>query len=315
MFSGRDFPRHLAASAAALTLSLFSANDPPMHYNYAMPKQIVFFGSSPFSIIILEKLLADPNAQGSTLCAVVTTPDKPIGRHLKLTPNPVKVLAQKYNIPVFESAKDFIENCKLKIENSVGLVAAYGKLIGPKTLNKLNNQIFGIHPSLLPKYRGPSPLQQQIINGNTETGVTILKIDLGEDTGPIMVQEKDIVSPGDTWITLGNRLFAKGTDLFLLQLHKEVPCKTKKQNNTEATYTRKLTRQDGLVSWDEFNQQLKTNDKLLNQKLRAYAQWPGVWTINPDGKRLKLISLKPKIIVQEEGKLPTSLPPLSSNPH
>ena len=240
-------------------------------------KQIVFFGSSPFSVLVLEKLVLSAKCQ---VLSVVTTPDKPVGRHLKLTPNPVKVLAQKYNLPVYDKIHDFIMTTN-DYSMTIGLVAAYGRIIGPKTLSKLNNQIYGIHPSLLPKYRGPSPLQQQILDGITETGVTIFKTDLGEDTGPIVAVAHDKVLPNDTTITLGNRLFEKGTELFIeIQ---DSRFKIQKQNHSGATYTKKLTRQDGFVDY-----QLITNNHELEKKRRAFFPWPGVWTINPQGKRIKL---------------------------
>ena len=120
-------------------------------------RNIIFFGSSPFSCIVLEKLVLSAKCQ---VLSVVTNPDKPAGRHLKLTPNSVKVLAEKHNISVSTSM-----NYELSTTNCIGLVAAYGKIISQNVLDKFAGQIYNIHPSLLPKYRGPSPLQQQILDG------------------------------------------------------------------------------------------------------------------------------------------------------
>ncbi len=241
--------------------------------------KVIFFGSSTeFSPAVLEKLA--PHC-----VAVVTTEDKPVGRHLVMTANPVKVLSEKLNLPVFDNIHDFL---KQDFPDCIGIVAAYGKILGPKTLSKLNNQIYGIHPSLLPKYRGPSPLQQQILDGITETGVTIFKIDLGEDTGPIIASAKDIIRSDDTKITLGNRLFGLGADLILNSLplsgttFNQIPIP---QNSNEATYTKKFTRQDGFVNYLEIE-----NSKLKIEKMRrAFFPWPGVWTIDPEGKRIKVI--------------------------
>lgn len=251
-------------------------------------RSIIFFGSSPFSTIVLEKLI-------DRVSAVVTTPDKPVGRHLKLSPNPVKFFAQKHNIPVYTDIHDFLP---VDIPpNSIALVAAHGRLLGPKTLSKFNNQVFVIHPSLLPKYRGPNPLQQQILDGITETGVTIIRADLGEDTGPIVSVEKDIIHPDDTWLTLGNRLFAKGTDLFFSSLDSSAT----PQDDKDATYTKKLSRQDGFLPWDKF---IKFD---YDRKFRAYYSWPGIWTVDPSKKRLKLVSLNP-VLVQSEGHKPQPWP-------
>ncbi len=185
----------------------------------------------------------------------------------------------------------------------VGLVAAFGKIIPQSVLDTFNNQIYNIHPSLLPKYRGPSPLQQQILDGITETGVTIIQIDAQMDHGPIVAQAKDKIRPDDTWKTLGERLFAKGANLFLdADLKKLTP-----QNHDQATYTKLIARQDGFVVWGDFKSQITNHKSQLETKLRAYAGWPGVWTTMPDGKRLKLISVDPPL-VQIEGKSPQSWP-------
>ena len=178
-------------------------------------QRIIFFGSSTeFSPAVLQKLVL--SAQIKVL-SVVTTEDKPVGRHLVITPNPIKVLAQKLGIPVYDKIGDFLMTTN-DYSMTIGIVAAYGKILGPKTLSKLNNHIYGIHPSLLPKYRGPSPLQQQILDGITETGVTIFKIDLGEDTGPIVAVAHDIIHPDDTTVSLGNRLFEIGVNWFIENL-------------------------------------------------------------------------------------------------
>ena len=241
-----------------------------------MTQQIIFFGSSPFSIIVLQKLL---NAQGSTLCAVVTTPDKPAGRHLKLTPNPVKTLAQKYNIPVIYDLGSRIYDL-----GSIGLVAAFGQILSQKVLDKFSGQIFNIHPSLLPKYRGASPLQQQILDGVVDTGVTIIKMDALMDHGPIVAVARDKILPDDTTVTLGNRLFALGADLIInnqLSIIKE-------QDHSQATYTKKLTRESGFISWKMFNDQSSMIKEKIEKMKRAFFPWPGVWTTNPEGKRIKL---------------------------
>ena len=257
---------------------------------------IVFFGSSPLSVVVLEKLV---NSDKCSVFGVVTKEDKPACRGQKLAPNPVKVLAEKYGIKVQTSVKK-LEG--IDHNGGVGLVAAYGKIIPQSVLDKI--PIYNIHPSLLPKYRGPSPLQQQILDGGTETGVTIIKLDAEMDHGPIVVQEKDTILPSDTWITLGERLFRKGADIFINDKRLMTNDKFQDQDHSQATYTKKITRQDGFVEWSDFAKKLNTDHLSLNSRLRAFAGWPGVWTVMPDGKRLKLISLSPEVTVQIEGKGP-----------
>jgi len=254
---------------------------------------LVFFGSSPFSIIVLEKLL---NAQGCTLCAVVTTPDKPTGRHLKLTPNQVKVFAQKNNIPILETMNDY----RMPMNDNgmtVGLVAAYGKIIPQSVIDAFGGRIYNIHPSLLPKYRGPSPLQQQILDGVTETGVTIIQLDAQIDHGPIVAVAHDKILPDDTTMTLGNRLFEMGAELFLKFLNNSpLPFPSLSQREgPEVSYTKKFARQDGFLPWEKFNKLITDSTASHHDPrlFRAFYPWPGVWTLAPDGKRVKLIQLHP----------------------
>src|SRR3989344_6454363 len=196
---------------------------------------LVIFGSSPFSVIVLEKLLASNIYH---LTSVVTTPDKPTGRGLKLTPNPVKLFAQKNNIPAYISPSSIPPlNSRGGKGGVIGLVAAYGRIIPQNILDKFNNQIYNIHPSLLPKYRGPSPLQQQILDNIIKTGVTIIQLDALMDHGPIVAVAKDTIHPDDTWLTLGNRLFAKGAELFIENYLEFKNCKLKIQDDSLATYT------------------------------------------------------------------------------
>jgi len=153
----------------------------------------VFLGTPSFGGIILKKLLES----GCKPVLVVTEPDKPVGRKQTLTPPPVKLIAQKYNIPIAQPEK--IVNCKLKIENlkpDLGIVAAFGQIIPNNILTIPKYGFLNVHPSLLPKYRGPSPIQNAILNGDKETGVSIILLDEKMDHGPILAQrELEIQNP------------------------------------------------------------------------------------------------------------------------
>lgn len=260
--------------------------------------QIVFFGSSPFSVVVLEKLLASDNCH---VVSVVTTPDRPVGRGLILTPNPVKTFAQNHQLQIYTDIHDFL--IRDLPADTVAIVAAHGRRLGPKTLSKFSNHVYVIHPSLLPKYRGPSPIQQQILDGSSVTGVTVIQADLGEDTGPIVATKNDTILPNDTSVILGNRLFSQGVDLVINDILQTNSVHPKPQDDTQATFTQKITRASGFIPWPEFIQHLNENNIQLAQKLRAFTPWPGVWTINPEYKRIKLISLTPPTI-QIEGKNP-----------
>jgi methionyl-tRNA formyltransferase len=253
---------------------------------------LVFFGSSPFSVAVLQQMLD----RHISVASVVTGADKPVGRNQLITPNPVKVLAGKYNLPVFTSLAEFTA---FPAADSVALVAAFGKIIPPSVLDRFSGRIYNIHPSLLPLYRGPSPLQQQILDQVTDTGVTLIQLDEQMDHGPIIVQARDTLLPTDTWLTLGRRLFTVGVDLFIDFLHQPEQYPPISQNDSLATYTHKITRDSGFIPWDEF----RLHPAGYNSQLRAFSGWPGVWTLMPDGKRLKLISISP-LLVQLEGKTP-----------
>ncbi|MEK7163370.1 MAG: methionyl-tRNA formyltransferase, partial [Patescibacteria group bacterium] len=223
-----------------------------------MQTGIVFFGSSPFSVVALQKLVL---SEKCSVLTVVTTPDKPVGRHLKLTPNPVKAFAEKHHLPVFTDVHDFLLSDLPA--NTIALVAAHGRRLGPKTLSKFNNQVYVIHPSLLPKYRGPSPLPQQILDGVTKTGVTLIQADLGEDTGPIVTQEKTGITSTSTTVTLGVKLFTLGADLFIKFLLDPNHYHLKPQDNALASYTHKLTRANGFLPFAQFTSALESRPAWL----------------------------------------------------
>ncbi|MDO8488132.1 MAG: methionyl-tRNA formyltransferase [bacterium] len=248
------------------------------------PAKLVFFGSSPFSNLVLSRLIAAE----IPLAAVVTKPDQPAGRHLKLTPNSVKTLALQNGLAVQETFT--------LVSGQMGLVAAYGKIIPQKVIDGFENHIYNIHPSLLPKYRGPSPLQQQILDGITDTGVTIIRLDAQMDHGPVVAQTTDVIRQGDTAQTLGERLFTRGTEMFIEQVWGKIPLE-KEQEHSLASVTKMLTRQDGFIDWAAFSLQIAHPQpgSEIDRKFRAYYPWPGVWTINPESKRVKLVSLYPVV--------------------
>jgi methionyl-tRNA formyltransferase len=252
-----------------------------------MPK-IVFFGSSEYSVFVLQQLITY-NLQ----LIVITPPDKPVGRHLRLTPNPVKLLALKNNLQVFENISE-LTTYNLQ-PNSIGLVAAYGRIIPQLVLDIFNTHIYNIHPSLLPKYRGSSPLQQQILDGVVQTGVTIIQLDAQMDHGPIVAQKTHTISDSDTPLILGKRLFELGIEMFIKKLTTNNLKPIAVQDDSRATYTHKLTRQDGFIEYSVLKNYLELRSLNLEfeRKFRAFSPWPGIWSINPEGKRVILKSLQP----------------------
>lgn len=178
-----------------------------------------------------------------------------------------------------------------KIKPELAVVIAAGKIIKKDLLDVC--PFINLHPSLLPKYRGPSPLQTAILNQDKETGITIILLDEGMDSGPILAQEKITVNPSWNYLELGNILFKKGVKMLIKIMKDLKKIKPRSQDEKQATYTRLLKREDGL---------LKPNDD-IKVKLKALTPWPGVYTFF-NGKRLKIID---ENTVQLEGKKPLNI--------
>lgn len=186
----------------------------------------------------------------------------------------------------------------------LGVVAAYGRIL---TKNELKTPKYGcinVHPSLLPKYRGPTPVQTAILNGDKETGVTIIKLDEEVDHGPILAQVKEPVFSTDTSESLYKRLFEKGAQLLpaVLKKYRNGRLMPKEQNHPKATYTKPLTRADGYIDISD-----TISPERLERMIRAYHPWPGVYTkLKMKNEKLKNIKFLPEQKIQVEGKKPMS---------
>jgi len=284
------------------------ANNKMKSKNQNPKSKIVFMGTPEFSAIILERLCqvaetsshlpSRPPSWGSASefkpILVVTAPDKPIGREQIITPPPVKVVAQKYNIPVEQPLR--IENCKLKIENlkpDLIVVAAYGQIIPEEILEIPPKGCLNVHPSLLPKYRGATPIQSTILNGDKETGVTIILMDEKMDHGPILAQRKLEIEEDESALTLHDKLAETGASLLIETISKwqKGLIKPKPQDETKATYTKTLTREDGRIIWKKTAQELE-------REVRAFSGWPGSFTFweMRGGKMVRIKILKARVL-------------------
>ncbi|MFA6427386.1 MAG: methionyl-tRNA formyltransferase [Candidatus Magasanikbacteria bacterium] len=243
----------------------------------------VFFGTHNFAETILEGIANSPLFD---VQLVITQPDRPVGRKQELQVPPAKLLAQKYNIPVEQPAS--LKNFKFQISNfKLSIVAQYGLLIPPHILNAPQHGTINVHTSLLPKYRGASPIQSALINGETETGVTIMKMDVGLDTGPILLQKSLIIDPDDTYTDLDKKLAVLGVQGLEEAIPQYIEGKLNPvpQDDSKATTCKQLSRDDGRIDWN------KTSQEIYNL-YRGLTPWPGVWTMWQD-KRLKLLNIKP----------------------
>ncbi len=243
----------------------------------------VFFGTHHFATIILQGLLDNPLFD---IQLVITQPDRPIGRKKELTPPPIKILAEKNNIPVDQPEKLKIEDVKLKTCD-LGVVAQYGLLIPKKILEMPRHGVINVHTSLLPKYRGASPIQSALLAGDTKTGVTIMKMDERMDSGDIILQKEINILPDEMYLEVDKRMSHIGVEL----LNNSIPpyisgdIKSIKQNEIQATFCKKLSRADGKINWQ------KSTQEIYNQ-YRGLTPWPGIWA-TWDDKRLKFLEIKP----------------------
>jgi len=244
--------------------------------------RVIFFGSASIGFPSLEALLA--SAQDEVV-SVVTQPDRPAGRKQQLTPCPVKTFAQERGIPVLspEKVKDsFPELAALKADLFV--VVAYGQYIPQSVLALPGQGAINLHPSLLPKYRGSSPIQWAVANGDTQTGVTIIYVSEKMDAGDMILQRELPISPDDTSATLEPVLAAAGADLLMeaVEQIRNGTVRRQPQDEAAATEIRKLTKEDGRLDWT-------LPAAMLRNRIRSFTPWPGCYCELPDGQRLKVL--------------------------
>ncbi len=257
--------------------------------------KIAFFGTPRLAQIVLENLIQSPYKPS----LIVTAPDAKSGRGQKVTASPVKQTATENKIEV--STRTVLD---LNIDLDLAILVAYGQIIPKRILEIPKFGFINIHPSLLPKYRGPSPIQTAILDGEEITGVTIIKLDEELDHGPFLAQEKVTIKKTDTHLTLIEKLGAIGSNLLLETLPDYISGKVKlqEQNHAKATTTKKITKEDSKI--DLLN---PPNLPVLDRMIRAYYPWPGVWTrliVNGSQFTVKLL---PQNVIQLEGKRPLTL--------
>ncbi len=236
----------------------------------------VFFGTDAFAVKVLS-ILKD---RGLVPALIVTTLDKPIGRKQIITPPPTKVWAMENNVPVIQPANLKTTPAELTTNFDFFLVASYGKIIPQTILDLPKLGIINIHPSLLPKHRGASPLEYTILNGDTETGVTIMQMDAEMDHGPILAMAKLGLDGAETYFDLRDHLATLGAETLANVLPNYLSGKVvpTEQDHNAATYTKLIKKEDGEI--DPFGDPITAW-----QKYRAFIDWPGVYFFQ-DNKRI-----------------------------
>lgn len=244
-------------------------------------------GSGALACPLLEGILS---AGRDEVVAVVTPPDRAAGRGLHCTPCALKPLATMHGLPVLDppnaSEEGFVSQLAA-LEPDVIVVASYGQFLKKNLLAVPRLGTINVHPSLLPTYRGASPIQWALANGDVETGVSVLYVTPKMDAGDLLAQEKIPILPGDTFCALEPKLAAKGAELLVRVLEDFRSGKTPgiPQDEERVTFARKLTKEDGRVDWS-------LPAKAIVNRLRGFAPWPGAYTVLPGGALLKIHGMK-----------------------
>ena len=240
------------------------------------PLRILFMGTAELSCDSLRGLLESPGFQ---VVAVVTQPDRPKGRDLKLQPSPVKVLGLTAKLPVLQPerarSEEFFKELRA-LQPDLIAVAAYGQILPASILTLPRFGCLNVHTSLLPKYRGAAPIQWAILNGDVETGVTIMKMDEGLDTGAIITQAATPIHPEDNADTLHDRLARMGAELLLRTIPDSVAGKLspRPQPVEGVSYAPKIKKQDGHIDWNQ-------PARAIWNRVRGLMPWPGAFSYLP----------------------------------
>ena len=243
--------------------------------------KVVYMGTPDFSVGALEAIINS----GHEVTAVVTQPDKPKGRSKELQISPVKACALKYNLPVFQPVKIKEAEAVAKLrefEADIFVVAAFGQILSKEILTMPKYGCINIHASLLPKYRGASPIQWAVLNGEEVSGVTIMQMDEGIDTGDILIQETVTLDAKETGESLFDKLAVCGADLIVkaldaIEAGKVTPIK---QDEAASTHVGMLKKEFGRMDFSQ-------DAVVLERKIRGLNSWPSAYTYFK-GKTLKI---------------------------
>ncbi len=234
--------------------------------------RVIFMGTPKYAVPFLQSLLD----LGEDVVGVVTMPDKPVGRKQEIQEPPVKVLAKKKNIPVFQPAKinetSSLESLK-SFNADLAVVVGFGQILSQKLLDLPKNGTINVHFSLLPKYRGASPIQAAIINGEEKTGISTMFLVRKLDSGPVLLQREVPIDRKDTSVTLTEKLTQVGIEVLqeTVALIKQGKAEAKPQDESQSSYAPLLVKESGLIDWKK-----KSNE--LYNFIRGMYPWPGTFT-------------------------------------
>lgn len=258
--------------------------------------KIVFFGTPDYVVCVPEAL----KNSGHEIVAVVTQSPKPVGRKKIITASPLDDWAKQNNVKVFYDTT-LLHNSNVVRPAEIGVLASYGKIVAKEILELFPNGIINIHPSLLPKWRGAAPVQEQILAGEKNLGISLMLMDEQLDHGPILLQTTIPIEKDDTQQSLLVKAFKKGVKMLvdILPLYVQRRILPTKQEHKIATYTYKTSESKEKAYFDINN---PPNALPLEQMARAFYPWPNAWTIWSG----KIIKFYPRRKIQMEGKNPVS---------
>ncbi len=261
---------------------------------YMNNPQFIFFGSNQFSVLVLKQLIQN----GFIPTLIITVPDAPVGKEHIITPPPIKLVAQELGIAIAQPTSLKKDPSVMEIIAShhpdIGIVAEYGKIIPKEIIDTFPLEILNVHPSLLPKWRGASPIQSALLNVDTETGITIIQLDGYMDHGPVLMQDKTPIGPDEYFRELYERLANMGGDL----LSRVIPQWLNKkivpqpQDETKATVCKKFTVEDGKI---DIHQPMRD----IYNRIRALSHEPGCWMELPTNNGIPcIIKIKKATLVK-----------------
>lgn len=254
---------------------------------------IVFAGTPQIARVTLQKILL---SGGFSVNAVFTKPDSRAGRGKKLSTSPVKDLALEHNIKILQpdslrNNAEIIKELK-NLKPDIMIVVAYGLILPQEVLDIPLLGCINVHVSLLPKYRGAAPIQRAVLNGDLESGVTIMQMDIGLDTGDVLLQRAIKLDSNETSGSLHDRLAALGADMVIEYLNNYKTITPIKQNNSETSYAAKLEKSEAQINWGE-------GVTVIERKIRGFNPFPGCFT-HINGKLLKIWQAETSILSTEK---------------
>jgi methionyl-tRNA formyltransferase len=263
----------------------------------------IFFGSPEFAVPCLDAL-----HDISEIAAVISQPDRPAGRGLAVRPPPVKSRARELGLEVWQPTKvrtaEFAEKLR-ELQADVAVVVAYGRILPRAVLAAPRLGCVNVHASLLPRWRGAAPIQWSIVHGDAATGVTLMKMDEGMDTGPILAMDSTPIEPEDDAASLGERLSKRGAELLRRELPRYVAGELvpKPQDDTLATMAPLLQKSDGRIDWAQ-------SARAVHDQIRGMNPWPGAFTVL-GGRRIKVHRAVPSTL-DPEGAAPGEITALDA---